>query len=126
MKGLTMEDAIIVGIIFASIVAIVKIVTDAVTRRRIIEKAAAEPQASRVLFAHPELVNLSSLKWGMVLVGIGLAWLFSRWMPYYWHEETVFGLMFLLAGVGMLAYYPIAQKKIKKIEERERRLPPTA
>ena len=121
-----MEDALIVGIVFASIVAVVKIIADAVTRRRIIEKAATDPQANQVYFTHPELMNLSSLKWGMVLVGIGLAWLFSRWMPYYWHDETVFGLMFLLAGIGMLAYYPIAQKKIKRIEQQERRFPPSA
>jgi len=120
-----MEDALIVGIIFASVVAIVKIVTDAVTRRRILDRAASDPKATQNLFAHPELMNLSSLKWGMVLVGIGLAWLISRWMPYYWHDETVFGLMFLLAGIGMLAYYPIAQRKMKKIEQQERRLPPT-
>lgn len=120
-----MEDAIIVGIVFCSIVAVVKIIADAATRRRVLDKAVADPQAIQHLNVHPELANLSSLKWGMVLIGIGLAWLISLWMPHYWHDETVFGLMFLLAGIGMLAYYPIAQRKIKKIEEQERRLPPT-
>ncbi|MCD6249443.1 MAG: hypothetical protein J7J98_03810 [candidate division Zixibacteria bacterium] len=120
-----MEDALIVGIIFASIVAIVKIVSDASTRRRLMEKAASDIEATKALQLHPEMINLSSLKWGMVLVGIGLAWLISRWMPYYWHDETVVGLMFLLAGVGMLVYYPIAQRKLKQIEQAERRTPPT-
>ena len=120
-----MEEALIVGIIFASIVAIVKIIADATTRRRMLERAANDIDAGKTLQMHPELMNLSSLKWGMVLVGIGLAWVASRWMPYYWHEETVFGLMFLLAGIGMLVYYPIAQKKIKKIEQDERSQPPT-
>jgi len=120
-----MEDAIIVGIVFCSIVAVVKIIADAATRRRMLDKAAADPQAIQHLNIHPELANLSSLKWGMVLIGIGLAWLISLWMPRYWHDETVFGLMFLLAGIGMLAYYPIAQRKIKKIEQQGRSLPPT-
>ena len=120
-----MEDAIIVGIVFFSIVSVVKIVTDATTRRRLLEKAESDPNAVKSLYMHPELVNLSSIKWGMVLIGIGLAWMISLWMPRYWHEETVFGLMFLLAGIGMLAYYPIAQRKIKKIEQQERSLPPT-
>ncbi|MCX6835342.1 MAG: DUF6249 domain-containing protein [candidate division Zixibacteria bacterium] len=120
-----MEDAIIVGIVFFSIVAVVKIIADAATRRRLLEKAAADPQAVQHLSLHPELANLSSLKWGMVLIGIGLAWMISLWMPHYWHEETMFGLMFLLAGIGMLAYYPIAQRKIKKIEQQGRSLPPT-
>ncbi len=120
-----MEDALIVAIVFFSIVAVVKIIADATTRRRMLDRAAKDTDASRALFTHPELVNLSSLKWGMVLIGIGLAWVISRWMPYYWHDETVFGLMFLLAGIGMLIYYPIAQKKIKKIEQEERNRPPT-
>ena len=121
-----MEDALIVGIIFFSIVSIVKIVSDGATKRRIIEKSLTDPQAAQTLLTHPDLVNLSSLKWGMVLVGIGLAWMVSRWMPYYWRDETVFGLMFLMAGLGMLAYYPIAQPKMKQIERQGRSHPPTA
>jgi hypothetical protein len=120
-----MEEALIVGIVFASIVAVVKIIADASTRRRLMEKAASDIEATRALRLHPEMVNLSSLKWGMVLVGIGLAWLSSRWMPGYWHDETTIGLMFLLAGIGMLVYYPIAQKKLKEIEQEERGTPPT-
>lgn len=121
-----MEAALIVGIVFASIVAIVKIIADNSARRRLLEKSASDIEATKALRLHPEMVNLSSLKWGMVLVGIGLAWLISRWMPYYWHDETVVGLMFLMAGIGMLVYYPIAQKKLKEIERQEERsTPPT-
>ena len=121
-----MEDALIVGIEFFSIVAVVKIATDAATKRRIIDKAISDPKIANTLLTHPELVNLSSLKWGMVMVGIGLAWMIAEWLPYRWRDETVIGLMFLLAGIGMLAYYPIAQRKMKQIEKQGRSLPPTA
>ena len=121
-----MEEALIVGIIFFSIVAIVKIVSEATTRRRLLERAASDAEVSKTLMIHPELHNLSSLKWGMVLVGIGLAWLASRFWPYYMQEETVFGLMFLLAGVGMLVYYPIAQKKLKRLQQEQSQKPPPA
>ncbi len=121
-----MEDALIVGIIFFSVVAIVKIISDNTIKRRILEKSISDPQAAQALLTHPDLANLSSLKWGMVLVGIGLAWMVSRWMPYYWRDETVFGLMFLMAGLGMLAYYPIAQRKLKQLERQGRSHPPTA
>ena len=121
-----MEEALIVGIVFASIVAVVKIIADAATKRRLLEKAAANVEVAQALSTNPELMNLSSLKWGMVLVGIGVAWLVSSWMPYYWHDEAVLGLMFLLAGLGMLIYYPIAQKKIKQIEQAASSHPPTA
>ncbi len=115
-----MEEALIVGIVFASIVAVVKIIADSATRRRLLERSASDVEAAKAFRMHPEMVNLSSLKWGMVLVGIGLAWLSSRWMPGYVHDETVIGMMFLLAGIGMLVYYPIAQKKLKQIEQDER------
>jgi hypothetical protein len=112
--------------VFFSIVAIVKIVSEATTRRRLLERAATDADISKAFLAHPELVNLSSLKWGMVLVGIGLAWLISRWLPYsyYVRDETVFGLMFLLAGIGLLVYYPIAQNKLKKIQQDQAKQPP--
>jgi len=115
-----MEDAVIVGIIFFSVVAVVKIVSDNTTRRRIIEKGGFNDKVGRALLAHPEISNLSSLKWGLVLVGIGLAAVISQWLPYYWSDESIFGLMFVLAGLGMMVYYPIAQRRIKQIEAEER------
>ena len=121
-----MEEALIVGIVFFSLVAIAKIIADSVNRRRFLERAAMDnSEMPKGFQIHPELINLSSLKWGMVLVGIGLAWLISNWLPYQYRDESIIGLMFLLAGIGMLIYYPIAQRKIKMIEKGERSHTPT-
>lgn len=125
-KEKDMEDAVIVGIIFFAIVAVVKIVSDNTTRRRIIEKGGFNDKVGRAMLAHPEISNLSSLKWGLVLLGIGVAAVISQWLPYYWSDESVFGLMFVLAGLGMMIYYPIAQRRIKQIETEERAKNPTA
>ena len=48
---------------------------------------------------------LSSVKWGMVLVGIGLALLVGNLFPYDINEGMTFGLMFLFAGIAFLIYY---------------------
>ena len=121
-----MEDAIIVGIVFFAIVAVVKIVSDNNTRRRIIERGQVDDKAAKALLTHPEISNLSSLKWGLVLVGVGLAAVFSQWLPYRWTDESILGLMIVLAGAGMLIYYPIAQNRIKQIQNQEKSQTPTA
>lgn len=121
-----MEAAIIVGVIFFALVAVVKIISDNMTRRRIIERGGLDESVSRALLGHPEISNLSSLKWGLVLLGIGIAAVVAQWLPYYWTDESVFGLMFVLAGLGMMLYYPLAQRRIKRIEAEERAKNPTA
>jgi membrane protein implicated in regulation of membrane protease activity len=114
-----LEAPLIVGIIFFSIVAVVKIVADANTRRKLMEKGGIDEQTRRVLIGQTELSALSNIKWGMVLVGIGVAAMVSEWLPYYWSDEGAIGLAFILAGLGFLIYYPIAQKRLKEIERRE-------
>ncbi|MBU0982338.1 MAG: hypothetical protein KKA42_00595 [candidate division Zixibacteria bacterium] len=114
-----MEGALITGIVFLSIVAIVKMIGDNRTKRQLIEKGAVDEQVKRMLLGHSELSTLSNLKWGMVLVGIGLAAILSRWLPYYWSDEGALGLVFLFAGLGFLIYYPIAQKRLREIERRQ-------
>jgi hypothetical protein len=55
----------------------------------------------------------SSLKWGMVFVGIGLAILVGMWLrTAYMVEEGVFpGLIALFGGIGLVVYYLIAGRK---------------
>jgi uncharacterized membrane protein YraQ (UPF0718 family) len=57
---------------------------------------------------------LSSLKWGMVLIGVGLAALIGELVPYDVSRETTFGAMLVLAGLGLLLYYFIINKKFKR------------
>ena len=121
-----MEDVLIVGIIFFAIVAIVKIVSEHALRRKMIDRSGADASIDRILLTHPELSNLSSLKWGLVLIGIGLAAVISQWLPYYWSDESMIGLMFVLAGAGMLLYYPFAQRRIKRLQAEEKTKHPTA
>lgn len=115
-----MTPVLVVGIIFASVVAIVKTVADANMRRHLIERGEINDKTRMLIAGHAELRSLNSLKWGMVLVGIGVAWLVANWWPYYWSDEGAVGLMFILAGAGFLIYYPMAQKRLRQIEEREK------
>jgi len=118
-KAMELTPVLIVGIIFASIVAVVKTIADNSMRRHLIERGEIDDKTRLMIIGHSELRSLTSLKWGMVLVGIGLAALISHWWPYYWDDEGAIGLMFVFAGLGFLVYYPIAQRRLKQIERRE-------
>jgi len=122
-----MEAPLIVGIVFFSIVTIVKIVVDSSTRRRMLETGTLDDRMKRLLLSQAELSTLSNIKWGMILIGIGLAALLSQLLPYWFSDEGAIGLVFLFAGLGFLIYYPIAQKRLKEIERRNGDpIPPTA
>jgi len=115
-----MEAPLIVGIIFFSIVAVTKIVSDARTRKSLIEKSQIDEKTRQAILGHSELANLSNVKWGMVLVGIGLAAMLSNWLPDLWDEEGAVGLVFVFAGLGFLIYYPKAQARLKNLEKKEK------
>jgi len=112
-----MEAPIIVGIVFLSCVAVVKIISDTVTRKKLIEKGLVDDRV-RHIFGASELSVLSNLKWGMVLVGIGAAAFIGQFLPYRWSDEGTLGLILIFAGIAFLVYYPIAQSRLKKIEEK--------
>ena len=61
------------------------------------------------------LQPLSSFKWGLVLIGIGVAFFIGNLWDL--HEELVVGLMFILAGLGFFVYYFLATKEMKKSPE---------
>ncbi len=88
------------------------------TRRQLIEKGLVDEKV-RFLYDQSGVSKaLSNLKWGIVLVGIGLAALVSFWFPDYFREEGTIGLMFLFAGFGFLIYYFMAPKNHESATDR--------
>jgi len=114
-KELTVQnpEIIIVPVIFGVVGWIVKIVTDAATRRRLIDKGLVEEGVKNL---YPKVVSpaLTNLKWGLVLLGIGVAAMVSFWFPDVISEEGTLGLMCIFAGVAFLVYYGIASQREKE------------
>ena len=106
----SLEDVVVPVAIFGGFVWIVRIITDYLTRKRLIEKGLVDEKVKYLYHESGRHKALSNMKWGIVLIGIGLAAMFSFWWPDTFHEEGTIGLMFLFAGVGFLSYYFLAPK----------------
>ncbi len=112
-----MLENLIPIVLFLSIVGIVKIVSDNRTRRQLIEKGVVDDQVRSVIIGQTELMTLSNLKWGMILVAVGLAALIGTYFDWWWRaqEEALIGLMLVAAGVAFLVYYVIARRQLNRV-----------
>jgi len=97
---------------FIALAAIIKWGMDNKTRRLLIEKGMVDEKVKFLYGEHDR--SLSSIKWGMVLIGIGLALLIGQIYRYDLSDEATIGLMFLFAGLGFIIYYFLAKKKMSE------------
>ena len=114
---------VVVTVIFGTLVLIIKILSDNRIRKSLIESGQLDEKA-KYLFLRAErrpVDSLSSVKWGMVLVGIGLALLIGQFVNQYMYfgdaEGLTFGMMFLFAGIAFLIYYNLKKKAGDKSDE---------
>lgn len=107
-----MQEALIVGIIFGSAIYVIKTVSDNRIRRRIIESGQIDEKI-QFLYFQPQGANssyFSSVKWGLVLIALGLALFLGQILPYRFDEEMTFGFMALFAGIAFIIYYFLAKR----------------
>jgi hypothetical protein len=110
-------SVMIVAICFFSVIAFVKIISDNKIRSKLIDKEMLDENV-KYLYASGTNGNVpSSLKWGMVLIGLGLAFLIGLLVPSDYTGEITVGSMFVLAGLGLIVYYFIARSMAKKSKE---------
>jgi hypothetical protein len=104
---------LIVFVIFSSAAFVIKVISDNRIRRRLIEAGQVDEKIKYLYFRSGRRViePLSSVKWGMVLVAIGLALLLGQMFPYDITEMMTIGFMFLFAGLAFLIYYFIQKGK---------------
>ncbi len=105
-------EIIIVPVLFLSIVAIIKIISDNRLRRIMIEKGKLDESLKYFPQVGTATSPFSSVKWGLVLIGLGLALLLGQLFPYRISDTMTVGFMFLFAGIGFLIYYFLVKNKI--------------
>ncbi|UCE23548.1 MAG: hypothetical protein JSU74_09620 [Candidatus Zixiibacteriota bacterium] len=114
-----MWDAVITAVVFVGLTAIFKVFADAVIRGKLINKGLVDENVKYLFKKNTDLQPVTNVKWGLVLVGLGLALLIKQFYPYYMRDESVLGLMFLFAGIAFLIYYWVAKGKIAEQENKD-------
>ena len=114
-----MVPVLIVGIIFVSILLFTKYLTDSRIKNKLIEKGLVDENVKYLYGNRYDSAVPSALKWGIVLTGIGLAFLVGQLVPEELKEEMTISAMFLLAGLGLIIYYLISKHLSHQAENKD-------
>ena len=103
-------------IVFSTIAFVVKTTLEYRMRRQIIEKGLVDEKI-KSLFSGP-ITTETSIKWGMVMIGVGLAILLGEMFPYSVSDEITVSLIFLFSGFGLIVFYLISPWLAKRQKDR--------
>jgi len=95
--------------LFLVVAYVIKAMLEAKTRHKLIEKGMVDENVKH-LFQHPKDTRLSSLKWGMILVGVGIAFLVGQFLPEEISEGVTVSSAVILAGLALLIFYAVKSK----------------
>lgn len=106
----------LIGVIalFIAIAVITKLGLDHRLRQKLIDKGMVDENIKHLYRENGQTRALSTLKWALVLIGIGLAIAIGQIVPSHMAEEVTLAGLFLLAGIGLLIYYVVASRIIRK------------
>jgi len=108
-----MDFAIFIPIVlFICIVLAIKVIVDAKVRKQIAEANPSEELVKTMLLADEQSRRLSALKWGLVLTIVGIAFGLISALHLSSESPGAYGLLIGAAGVGMLAYHALANRKV--------------
>lgn len=95
---------------FFSIVAIIKIVVDSRLRRRLAETHASEDLVRAMMQSDEANRRLSGLKWGMVLLLVGIAFGLIGALGLGPDQPATYGLLLGAAGIGMIGFHFLGKR----------------
>jgi uncharacterized membrane protein HdeD (DUF308 family) len=95
---------------FIVVYGIIKAMSDNSVKKQLINKGITEENAKLLFPEHKKTSSkFSSMKWGIVLIGIGFALLIAMFIAQHLEDDyrmgVTLGLMILFAGIGLIIYY---------------------
>ena len=99
-------------VLFICIVAGIKIVMDGRVRRKFAESGVSEDLVRTMLAADEQNRRVSSLKWGMVLVLVGVAFGLIDVLNLGANDPATFGIVIGAAGLGMLGFHGLTSRRV--------------
>ena len=112
--------AFVMAILTFSVVYVVRIISDNKLRRAVLDSGNLGENAKYLFSGIKTDDSLSAIKWGLVLVALGLALFLGRLFFNYDEGEITLGLMFLFSGIAFLIYYRVANSHFKRIKEKQK------
>jgi hypothetical protein len=113
-----LAPVLILGVIGYFALELVKVVSETRLRHKLVEKGLVDEKVKLLLGSRPLAQVDGSLKWGIVLIAVGLAFMFAygiyRWVPTAIRGEITAGVVFFMAGLGMIVYYFLARGRENK------------
>lgn len=102
---------IVLGIICGSIITLYRISTDTRLKKKLIDKGVDPKLVQSILLSRTKNSGLEPLKWGMVMIGGGIALGLGAIIP---NDQLTAALMLVFAGMGFVFYYQISLKHTNK------------
>ncbi|OGC79678.1 MAG: hypothetical protein A2145_04505 [candidate division Zixibacteria bacterium RBG_16_40_9] len=99
---------------FIFVFLVVKAFLDYRTRQKLVDKGLVDENVKYLFAEKLDSQFLSSLKWGLVLIGIGIAVFIGQFVETEKSDEITAGAMFVFAGLALLIHYGIANRLSKK------------
>lgn len=95
--------------VLAVFAIVVKMFLDHQIRKKLIDKGAVDENVKFLFDTGPKSKELSAVKWGLLSIAMGIALFVGTFMSdRYYGDQTTVGLMFLLGGMALIAYYIFA------------------
>lgn len=114
-----LAPVLIIGVIFWGIIAIIREASQSKIRQQIIDKGLNSVNVQNLFPARPLFQTHSSLKWGVLLIGVGLVLFVRHLVPIDVSDEATIGAMLVTAGACLLVFYFIAPKIEPKAEDKK-------
>ena len=98
-----------------TVVSVTRIVSEGRTRRRLIE-GGNSPEVLRALTAagQQDAGLHNALKWGLVMLALGVALIVVQFIPYGPDEPIAFGIVLVFVALGLLAYYAVGRRMTRE------------
>ena len=112
------SDVLVVFIVFGSNHYVIKMLSDNRLRRLIVQQGEVNENVKYLFSNKFSLAVPPSLKWGMVLIAIGLAIVVAKIVDAFARvdDSLTFALMFIFGGVALIIYYRIGTRMLKESE----------
>ena len=108
-----MDFALLVPIVlFICITLIFKVIMDGRVRSKLAQSGASEDLVRTMLAADEQNRKVSSLKWGLVFVLVGVAFGLIDVLNLAADAPATFGIVIFAAGLGMLGFHALANRKV--------------